>query len=193
MLIQLDNVLLKVICILLLGLTFLLPGAELLLFLVTIIYFSKNSFTEPFLKIKRLIKGCKVFLLLLPMVVIVGSVSHYLLYDYSKQDIVIKLKEASYLESIPMIFSVLFVAPFIEEFYFRKLLMDSLLKWLGILFAVIFSALYFSLIHLNIFSFPILFTLGISLGVVRLISNDWLASVLCHLFFNSFMLVQIYS
>jgi len=89
------------------------------------------------------------------------------------------------------IFSILIISPIIEEFYFRKILLEELTEKIGILWAVLVSALYFSLVHFNILAFSTLFVFGIFLGFVFKSTKSILLCIFVHSLFNLVMLLFI--
>ncbi len=140
---------------------------------------------------KNKLAGIYIFLILLPLIMIVGTIGEYFLGGFEKQDSVNELKNRFSELGFSFFFSVLVLSPVFEEFYFRKILLNEICIHYGPFISVLLTAILFSAIHFNIYAFPILFVLGLSLGVVKMFSVNLWNSVLCHSFFNLFMLSQI--
>jgi membrane protease YdiL (CAAX protease family) len=183
---------LRLFLILSLGICFFISGLELLFLFWGIFDYCRQ-------KNKRIISsvysnnfaGIYVFLFFLPIIIIVGMIGEHFLVDFEKQDSVNQLKNRVTELGFGFFFSVLILSPVFEEFYFRKILFNEICLHYGPFLAVLLTALLFSAVHFNIYAFPILFVLGLSLGVVKIFSANLLNSVLCHSFFNLFMLSQI--
>jgi len=181
----------RLLIVLFTGISFFLIGLEILFFVwVLFDYFNtKNAYTIN-LRPKNKLAGIYAFVIFLPLIIIVGIIGEYFLGEFEKQNSVNQLKKHSDL-AFSFIFSVLILSPIAEEFYFRKILFNEICLHYGPFLAVLLTALLFSAVHFNIYAFPILFVLGLSLGVVKIFSANLLNSVLCHSFFNLFMLSQI--
>lgn len=80
--------------------------------------------------------------------------------------------------------NVAVVAPLFEEFFFRGFLMDRFQKYLGMLNAILLSALVFGAIHLSLPSFLPLMGLGVILAVVARYSGSLWSSVVTHGLWN---------
>lgn len=77
------------------------------------------------------------------------------------------------------------VAPIVEEFIFRKLLIDRLSPY-GEKIAVLFSAFIFGLIHINLYQFFYAFLIGAVLSVVYVKTGKIIYTILIHCFINLF-------
>lgn len=103
----------------------------------------------------------------------------------------IPIPESPYLNSVPyFILNVVTTAllpALLEEFAFRGVILGSLRKF-GDGFAVIISALLFSLAHFYVAQLPMTFILGLSLGFILVKTNSLLPAILIH-FFNNFFAV----
>lgn len=80
------------------------------------------------------------------------------------------------------------IAPVLEELVFRGIVMQSLRPY-GDGFAVVISALVFSLLHLNILAMPYAFLGGLALGYFVLRSGSLVTGMVLHLFNNLFAVV----
>lgn len=77
------------------------------------------------------------------------------------------------------------LAPIIEEFIFRKLIIDRTEKY-GEKYAILFSALSFGLFHMNFYQFFYAFGLGLVFGYVYTRTKDLKYSVFMHMIINFF-------
>ncbi len=77
------------------------------------------------------------------------------------------------------------LAPIIEEFIFRKLMIDRLSRY-GANLAIIVSGISFGLFHGNFYQFFYSAMLGILLGFITVKSGNWLYAVLMHMLVNLF-------
>ena len=75
------------------------------------------------------------------------------------------------------------IAPIIEEFFFRKLLIDRLLPH-GEFYAILVSAAMFGLFHQNFSQLFYAFGLGVILGYLYCKSGSYIAVTLLHMAFN---------
>lgn len=75
------------------------------------------------------------------------------------------------------------IGPIVEEFIFRKLLMDRLAIY-GNIFAIVITSVAFGLFHGNFYQFFYATLLGFVLGYVAVKSGNWLWSVLLHMIMN---------
>lgn len=77
------------------------------------------------------------------------------------------------------------VAPVAEEVLFRGILMPLILRRLGSVPAVLLVALFFALLHFNVFAFVPLFVIGTGFGLSYLMSGDLRVPILMHALFNA--------
>lgn len=84
------------------------------------------------------------------------------------------------------LFSVV-IAPVCEELIFRKLLLNPL-RVLGDGWAVVLSALAFSLFHMNLFQTFYAFAIGLVFACIVLITGSIRDTILLHMFINGFNL-----
>lgn len=78
------------------------------------------------------------------------------------------------------------LAPILEEFFFRKVLIDRTHKY-GELTAILISAAFFGLFHQNFSQFFYAFGLGIIFGYVYCKTGSYLTVTLMHMVFNTVM------
>ena len=82
-----------------------------------------------------------------------------------------------------MIATTVIIAPIVEEFIFRKLILNRLSVY-GNVFAIIMSAALFGIFHGNLYQMFYAFTVGLILGYVTVKGGSWLYGVGLHLFMN---------
>lgn len=83
---------------------------------------------------------------------------------------------------VTTLFAVI-LAPIVEEFFFRKQLIDRL-RLYGERRAVVFSALAFALFHMNVFQFFYAFGLGLVFGYMYMRTSRLRYSLLLHVLIN---------
>ena len=89
-------------------------------------------------------------------------------------------------EGVPvwlMITITVVIAPILEEFVFRKLILDRLSIY-GNVFAIVMSAAMFGLFHGNLHQMFYAFFVGLIMGYVTVKGGSWLYGVGLHLFMN---------
>lgn len=149
--------------------------------------------------------GALTWLLSFPIVAILGDLVEKLLqalfgYSAYEQTAVkfVKLASEAPLALVFALISVIFMAPFIEEFLFRGVLQTFLRKRAGSKAAVLLSALLFALFHFSfsqglgnvtlIFS---LFILGLFLGILYERQRSLWAPIGLHMTFNIISALRI--
>lgn len=91
----------------------------------------------------------------------------------------------SAVDPLQMFISVGILAPIIEEFFFRKLLIDRLYRH-GELGAILFSSIFFAFFHQNFQQFFYTLSVGLLLGYLYCKTGSYLSAVLMHMVFNIF-------
>ncbi len=157
----------------------------------------KDYFQFNFLPIKdSIFQGFKGFLMIIPFVLLVSLIMNLLIENQNGSNplLEIVLNNNNYFSFILLFLTTTFLAPLFEEVIFRGVLLPILSREFGIIFGIIISAFIFALAHLSISEMPPLFTLGVGLGITRLISGRLSSSVFMHslwngmTFFNLFLL-----
>ena len=131
-----------------------------------------------------------MLLLLVPVIAFINYFSSFLLFDFTPQQSVVSIKDENSI-TISKILSLCLLAPVIEEIYFRGILLSTIKLIIGPFWAVLLSSFYFSIIHLNILVSPTLFVLGITLGVIAILTKSVLPSIILHALFNGLMIYLI--
>ena len=173
----------------LVGLLFIVTLLKPFLFCL-IFYFTSKTKLKLEININRACNILFIILFFIPIIIIINSLSFHLLHEFSPQKIVTTINEEAHI-SYSQIFSILVFSPVMEELYFRKVILDDLYDRIGSFWSIIFSSFYFSIIHLNILSFPTLLVLGILLGIIYKTSKSVTLCIIVHSLFNSFMLFLI--
>ena len=102
------------------------------------------------------------------------------------QESVQMMKEADDpVAAVLMILMACIGAPISEEIVFRGYVYGAVKKMGGIVFSVVFSALFFSVVHMNLPSLLPLFVLGLALAAVYELTGTLWAPIAVHFFFNS--------
>lgn len=125
-------------------------------------------------------------LMVLPLVALTGWLQERLVGDPGGSNPLLELvlTSANPLALLCFAVTALVLAPLFEETLFRGVLLPVLAQRWGGLWAVLISALVFSVAHLSIGELPPLFVLGLGLGWLRLQSGRLGASVLMHSLWN---------
>ena len=125
-------------------------------------------------------------LMVLPLVALVGWMLQRLVGDPGGSNPLLELvlNSANPLALLCFAITALVLAPLFEETLFRGVLLPVLAQRWGGLWAVLISALVFSVAHLSVGELPPLFVLGLGLGWLRLQSGRLGASVLMHSLWN---------
>ncbi len=87
---------------------------------------------------------------------------------------------------LALMFIVGFFGPFCEEFTFRGIIYHGLLKSGRTLAAILVSALFFGLMHMNLNQFSYAFILGLVFGLINEATGSILPSLTMHILINSF-------
>lgn len=152
-----------------------------------------KGMTKKKIKVKNTIK---VVLMSLPILVLVQVLSNYVLnlfnYNYNILDNTLVYDKNSIFSSILVFIYISIMPAIFEELFFRKGIIKAASK-IGNKFAIIISAVVFSLLHLNFGqSFGALF-IGILFGIVAVYTDSILPTVILHLLNNgSAMIFEIF-
>lgn len=111
----------------------------------------------------------------------IGTFLSYLLSDGYSLNRVEKLALSSGILQNILFFVI--IAPIIEEFIFRKLILDRL-RMYGEKRAIVFSALAFALFHMNLFQFFYTFGVGLLFGYMYVRTSRLRYSILLHMIIN---------
>ncbi|WP_255006093.1 CPBP family intramembrane glutamic endopeptidase [Cyanobium sp. ATX 6F1] len=135
------------------------------------------------LNLRRALKG---FLIVLPLVSLVGWLQSQLLGDPGGSNPLLELVLES--DSLPTLLcfalTAVVLAPLFEETIFRGVLLPVLGRELGAVWGVVVSSLVFGIAHLSLGELPPLFVLGLGLGWLRWSSGRLGACVLMHALWN---------
>jgi len=90
------------------------------------------------------------------------------------------------------ILRVVVLAPIVEELIFRGVIFSGFQRIYPAFWAIFFSALLFSLFHLNPWQLGPTFLLGLLLGFVRLRTGSLLAAIFTHALHNLMIFLSVY-
>lgn len=90
------------------------------------------------------------------------------------------------------ILRVVVLAPIVEELIFRGVIFSGFQRIYPAFWAIFFSALLFSLFHLNPWQMGPTFLLGLLLGYVRLRTGSLLAAIFTHALHNGMIFFSVY-
>ena len=90
-----------------------------------------------------------------------------------------------------VVVGVLLVAPFVEELYFRGLLLRALWGRMGRTAVVVVSSVLFGLAHVQLLQLPALVAFGLVAGVLVVATKRLAPAMWAHAAFNSFTVVQL--
>ncbi len=155
----------------------------------------KDYFQFNFLPIKdSIFQGIKGFLMIIPFVLLVSLIMNLLIDNQNGSNplLEIVLNNNNYSSFILLFLTTTFLAPIFEEVIFRGVLLPILSREFGIILGITISAFIFALAHLSISEMPPLFTLGIGLGMTRLISGRLSSSVIMHSLWNGMTFLNLF-
>lgn len=110
--------------------------------------------------------------------------------DYSSVDIFDISYESRILTKIIVVISIAVIPGIFEELFFRKALIDLTSKY-NKKFALIFSAVLFGLVHMNLSQGLFAFAIGIVLGAIYIYTNDIKLTMLIHFINNGFGVLEM--
>jgi membrane protease YdiL (CAAX protease family) len=113
--------------------------------------------------------------------------SLYLFNDYQEQVVITRLKEDK--AKFEILISSVFISPILEEVFFRFIVYTEFKKKMGIFFGVLFSSLLFSIVHYNIYSFAVIFIVGLICALQFEKTGDIKNSIIIHSLFNLVMVI----
>ena len=104
--------------------------------------------------------------------------------DYSKA-LQKMLMESEWSVFLIIAFAAVIVAPIVEEIVFRAVLFNFFSRRVGVVAGVIVTSLIFSVFHLNVVAFLVLFLLGIALQVLYIKTKSIYSCMLFHAAHNA--------
>jgi membrane protease YdiL (CAAX protease family) len=157
--------------------------------------FKRDYFQFNFLPIKEsFFQGFKGFLMIIPFVLLVSLIMNLLVDNQNGSNplLEIVLNSNNYVSFVLLFLTTTFLAPIFEEVIFRGVLLPILSREFGIILGITISAFIFALAHLSIGEMIPLFTLGIGLGTIRLISGRLSSSVIMHSLWNGMTFLNLF-
>ncbi len=171
--------------------------------IIDLILMGKNNYKKDFQKYKfnfnefNIFKAFKYAIFNYLLAMIVSIVFMIILSSFKietkDQNIVKEMSDFSLLKFIIMMPITMVFAPVVEEFVFRWVLYEKVLKkYTGVYLGAIISSVIFALFHANLKSFAVIFTIGLVNCYLINKKGYWYA-VFNHFFFNSAsVLVMLY-
>ena len=155
----------------------------------------KDYFQFNFLPIKNSIfQGLKGFLMIIPFVLLVSLIMNLLIDNQNGSNplLEIVLNNNNYFSFVLLFLTTTVLAPLFEEVIFRGVLLPIISREFGKILGITISAFIFALAHLSISEMLPLFTLGIGLGITRLISGRLSSSVFMHSLWNGMTFLNLF-
>ena len=170
-------------------------GIIYIIFLITIYLsaqLSKSDIKRKTFWKREFKKVIKRLIYCWPLLLVTSVFSSFCFDEYTEQDIVAKIRKLGYSsELISILVMSVIISPIIEEIYFRKILYTSVKKYVGVFWSGIINSLLFSVVHLNLHSFPVLFILGMILTLIYENDGSIISPIVFHSSFNIIMIVFI--
>jgi membrane protease YdiL (CAAX protease family) len=91
--------------------------------------------------------------------------------------------------AVSVVLVVAIVAPMVEEFLFRGVLLSAFARHISFVWANVFQAIIFAAIHLEPAAMPILFAFAVVAGIVARRSGGLLVCIVMHAVFNGLLLL----
>ena len=113
-----------------------------------------------------------------------------IVFDYSSVDMFDISSDSSIMTKIIAIISIAIIPGIFEELFFRKALIDLTSKY-SKKFALIFSALLFGFVHMNLSQGLFTFIIGIVFGAIYLYTNDIKLTMFIHFVNNGFAALEM--
>lgn len=82
-----------------------------------------------------------------------------------------------------------FILPILEELFFRGILYNSIARYHGTIYAIIFSSILFGISHMNLVQFISAVYMGLIIGYVISITKDLRLGMLIHIANNTYSLI----
>ena len=155
----------------------------------------KDYFQFKFSPIKDSIyQGFKGFLMIIPFVLLVSLIMNLLVDNQNGSNplLEIVLNNNNYFAFILLFLTTTFLAPLFEEVIFRGVLLPILSREFGIILGILISAFIFALAHLSISEMPPLFTLGLGLGITRVVTGRLSSTVIMHSLWNGMTFLNLF-
>ena len=170
-------------------------GIIYIIFLITIYFLaqlSKTDIKRNFFWRREFKKVIKRLICLWPLLLVISVFSSFCFSEYTEQDIVSKIRKLGYSsELVSILVMSVIISPIIEEIYFRKLIYTSAKKYVGVFWSGILNSLLFSVVHLNLHSFPVLLILGMILTLIYENDGSIISPIIFHSSFNIIMIAFI--
>ncbi|HET8911981.1 MAG TPA: CPBP family intramembrane glutamic endopeptidase [Ktedonobacteraceae bacterium] len=111
-------------------------------------------------------------------------VSYFHLNLQTNDQVILKLAREAPITTYITLFVAVFIAPICEEIFFRGFVFAGFLKEMPVVWAILFSALFFGVAHADFGSFTVLFIIGIFLAYIRYSTNSIWPGIFLHMINN---------
>jgi uncharacterized protein len=135
--------------------------------------------------------GRTLFWVALLMLVIFGvnTLYSYAIYVFhlnlqTNDQLILQQSKVAPLTTYATLLAAVIVAPFCEEVFFRGFVLPGLCKGMPVGWAIFLSSLIFAVAHADPGSFPVLFIIGIALGILRWRTHSIWPSIQLHMLNN---------
>jgi len=166
-----------------------------ILFVIVLIIYCNEYWNKWKLREIKFYEKCRnsisLFLLLWPILFLIGIINDLILAEFSEQKIVNDLRTQSNIVKINIIINALIFAPIVEEIIFRKILFTLLFKRFNLLLSAIVTSILFACVHYSVLSFSVLFTFGTILCFVYYYTGKICYPIILHFLFNVMMISLI--
>jgi membrane protease YdiL (CAAX protease family) len=144
----------------------------------------------------NLFQGFLRYLVAFPIIMSVGFLVEFVSSSLGmmpqSQEVVLRvMEETSFVVLGTMVFLGAVAGPMAEEILFRGFLQPALRDMLGKSWAILLSAFFFSLVHLNLYIFLQIFILGLLLGYLFEKTGTLVAPIAIHMLHNSMVLTFV--
>lgn len=101
------------------------------------------------------------------------------------------IADAPLVRKLALAFTAAVLAPISEELFYRGMLLAAVKQRVGKVLGLLISSALFGLAHLNVFSFVLLFGVGVVLALLATRTESLLTSIACHVSFNTAAVVGL--
>jgi len=157
--------------------------------IVTLIWCFRVNIIEAF-GLKRM-RWMHVLIIVGMLVIVWGSSFAYIAWlefkgiEVNQQDSITFLQTTEDYTALALFALVAVIgAPFSEEVLYRGYIYPTFKRFVGLVPALLFSGLFFAVIHNNLFSLPVLFLFGVLLALSYELTRTLWVPILGHLIFN---------
>lgn len=104
---------------------------------------------------------------------------------FIEQGFILHIKENIFsIQWVFLLTTIILITPIIEECFFRGFLYPVIKRRFGMIWGVVLTALFFSLLHVNFTSFLPIFGVGISLAIMYEMTGSLITPIVLHVCYN---------